>query len=528
MKLSARSEDAPRGAGAMRMCSVTCVVVCLVLLLGCGDRTSVETSRADLVVVGNVHTMNASAPRAEAIAIAGGRLVFVGDAGRARALLRPDGRTVELAPGQIVLPGLVDSHVHMLEAGVLQLGCVVEGPKTPAALFAAIKECAANNTGARAEWLVGSGWPAELFGELGPLKEDLDKFLPTRPAVFYGEDGHSAWLNSEALRTAKIDAKTEDPKLGRIERKPGSREPSGTLREAAVDRLIEPHVLPPTPEQYQSGLEIAQRHLHGFGITLVQDANVSESVLEAYHAAAASGLLTMKVVAAQATDPLKSAEQVGELIKRRQQYSHGRLTASSAKIFLDGVMEARTAALLQPYATKNDRGDPNWTAKDLAEITTRLDAEGFQIHMHGIGDRAIREGLDALEKARVANGATDLRHQIAHLQLVDPADIRRLAPLGVFANFQPYWMFADESIKKSVEPLIGPERTARLYEIRSFEQAGTRIVAGSDWPVSKSNPFLAIEVGMTRRDPEDPNGPVWNPAQRDLLDTLLPASPIVG
>jgi len=195
-------------------------------------------------------------------------------------------------------------------------------------------------------------------------------------------------------------------------------------------------------------------------------------------------------------------------------------------------MEARTAALLQPYvgsdSAKNDRGNLNWTAKDLAEITRRLDAEGFQIHMHGIGDRAIREGLDALAKARAANGASDLRHQIAHLQLVDPADIPRLAPLGVFANFQPFWMFADASIKESVEPLIGPERTARLYEIRSFEQAGTRIVAGSDWPVSSANPFLAIEVGMTRRDPKDPNGPVWNPAQRVSLDTLLRAYTIEG
>src|SRR4030095_3253164 len=156
--LSARSQDAPRGAGAMRMRSMTPVVVCLALLLGCRDRTSVDTSRAEVGVLGSVSTLNASAPRAEGIAIARGRLVFVGDAGRARALLRQDGRTVELAPGQIVLPGLVDSHVHMLEAGVLQLGCVVESPKTPAALFAAIKECAANNTGARGRGLVGAGW----------------------------------------------------------------------------------------------------------------------------------------------------------------------------------------------------------------------------------------------------------------------------------------------------------------------------------------------------------------------------------
>src|SRR5262249_46817396 len=169
LKLSARRQDAPRGPGVMRLRSVTSVVVCLALLLGCSDRTGVDTSRADLVVVGDVHTMNASAPRAEAIAIAGGRLVFVGGAGRARALLRPGGRPVELAPGQIVLPGLVDAHVHMLEAGVLQLGCAVQSAKTKAALFTAIKECADAHRGAK--WLVGSGWPVALFDELGPRKE---------------------------------------------------------------------------------------------------------------------------------------------------------------------------------------------------------------------------------------------------------------------------------------------------------------------------------------------------------------------
>jgi predicted amidohydrolase YtcJ len=148
--------------------------------------------------------------------------------------------------------------------------------------------------------------------------------------------------------------------------------------------------------------------------------------------------------------------------------------------------------------------------------------------MHGIGDRAIREGLDALAAVRAANGPSDLLHHIAHLELVDPADIPRFAELGVFANFQPFWMFADPSIEQSVAPLIGPERTARLYEIRSFEQAGTRIVAGSDWPVSTADPLRAIEVGMTRRDPMDAGASVWNPAQRVSLDTLLRAYTIEG
>ena len=161
-----------------------------------GGRTVTDKDgrAADLIVIGDIHTMDASAPKAEAIAVAGGRLVFVGDARQARALLRPGGRTIELAPGQSVLPGLVDSHVHMLDAGVLQLGCPIEDPKSKAVLEKAIKDCAADHEGA---WFIGSGWPAVLFdSELGPRKEELDALVPDRPAVIWGEDGHSAWLNS--------------------------------------------------------------------------------------------------------------------------------------------------------------------------------------------------------------------------------------------------------------------------------------------------------------------------------------------
>jgi predicted amidohydrolase YtcJ len=508
----------------------------LAVLLGDGGRPRVVSARgeaarvaadADLVVVGNIRTMDGARSHASGMAIRDGRITYVGKASEARDRLRRGGRLIELRRGQVVLPGLVDSHVHMLDAGVLRLGCPIEDPKSKEVLAKAIKDCAAEHP--EAAWLIGSGWPAALFDELGPRKEELDALVPDRPAVIWGEDGHSAWLNSAALLAADIGPDTKDPPLGRIERVLDSTEPSGTLRETAMD-LVEKHIPGTTAEQYAAGLAIAQRILHEFGITQVQDANVNPSQLKAYHAAATSGVLTMKMVAAQLTDPrLPIASQVDKLIERRESFSAGHLTASSAKIFLDGVLEGRTAALLEPYeGSSNDRGTTNWSASALTEIALRLDAAGFQIHMHGIGDRAIREGLDALAAVRAANGPSDLRHHIAHLELVDPADIPRLAALDVFANFQPFWMFADPSIAQNIEPLIGAARTARLYEIRSFEQAGTRIVAGSDWPVSTANPFLAIEVGMTRRDPTDARASVWNPAQRVSLDTLLRAYTIEG
>jgi predicted amidohydrolase YtcJ len=492
------------------------------------NATGSYTRAADLIVIGDVYTMDASAPKAEAIAVAGGRLVFVGDARRARALLRRGGRTIKLAPGQSVLPGFVDSHAHMIEGGLQHGDCPIQPPepKTYKELAAVIEACAAAQP--EKTWLIGNGWPAALFDPLGPRKEDLDALVPDRPAVIYEDSGHSSWVNSAAFLAAGIGPDTPDPlPNGRIERQPGSREPSGTLREQAAMDLVDRHIPLRTDEEYAAALAFGQQHLHGLGITLVQDPQVNPRFLAAYHAAATSGLLTMKVVAAQETDPLRPVSQVDELIARRESFTAGHLTASTAKIFLDGQIEGRTAVLLEPYEGSDDRGTPNWSAAALTEIALRLDAAGFQIHMHGIGDGAIREGLDALAAVRAKNGPSDLRHHIAHLQLVDPADIPRFAELGVSANFQPFWMFRDSSFE-AVEPLIGPERSERLYEIRSFEQAGTRIVAGSDWPVSDPKPLLAIQVGMTRRDPMDAGAPVWNPAQRVSLDTLLRAYTIEG
>ena len=313
------------------------------------NATGSYTRAADLIVIGDVYTMDASAPKAEAIAVAGGRLVFVGDARRARALLRRGGRTIKLAPGQSVLPGFVDSHVHMIEGG-LQLGdCPIQPPepKSKAELAAKIEACAAAQP--EKAWLIGNGWPAVLFDELGPRKEELDALVPDRPAVIYEDSGHSAWLNSAALLAADIGPDTPDPTNGRIERQPGSREPSGTLREQPAMDLVMDHIPPRTDGEYAAALAVGQRELHKLGITLVQDAQVEPRFLAAYHAAAMSGVLTMKVVAAQETNPRRElASQVDELIARRESFSAGHLTASTAKIFLDGQIEGRTAALLEP------------------------------------------------------------------------------------------------------------------------------------------------------------------------------------
>ena len=493
----------------------------------CG--TAWAASQADLVVVGTVVTMATNRPQGQGLAVAGGKIAFVGNAASARKLLRPGGRLIVLEPGQAVLPGLVDAHVHMLDAGLLRKRCPLDEAKTQPRVFEMIEECIAKLPPER-PWLIGSGWALSQFDERGPTAAELDKRVTDRPAVFYGQDGHSAWLNSLALAKANITTCKPEPPLkrGRIECTANDK-PSGTLREEEAINLVEKVVQQPSEDEWLAGLREGQSILHSLGITMVQDASVSRRMLEIYHQAASSGQLTMKVVAAQATDPAekpRTPSQAHELAGRRDRYSVGRLSASAAKIFMDGVLEARTAALLEPYDvdTDPDRGILNWEDPNvLAKLVSQLDRHGLQIHMHAIGDRAVRAGLDALEAARLANGPSDNRHHIAHLQLVAAADIPRFRALGVIANFQPFWMFPDEWITQRAEAVIGRARARRLYLFRSIARTGVRIAAGSDWPVSAPNPFCAIQVGMTRQSPDPPVGPAWIPGERVSRQVLLAA-----
>jgi predicted amidohydrolase YtcJ len=221
-------------------------------------------------------------------------------------------------------------------------------------------------------------------------------------------------------------------------------------------------------------------------------------------------------------DPKKGLAQIPELVALRREFESEGLRVGTVKLFLDGVIEGKTAALLAPYVGSRDfAGDLNFPPDALAELATALDAEGFQIHMHAIGDWAIRVGLDALEAARDVNGLHDGRHHLAHIQLFDPLDIPRFRELDVTANFQPLWAFADTYITELTEPVLGPERSRWLYPIGSVVASGADFAFGSDWSVSSMNPLPGIEVGVTRRDPETGPGPSWIPEERVDLATML-------
>lgn len=280
----------------------------------------------------------------------------------------------------------------------------------------------------------------------------------------------------------------------------------------------------PDAESRQAGLRYAVDLLNGYGITAIQDANVDEDDLQAYHAVADAGDLHLRVTGSLWWDRARGNEQISELKRLREKYSDERIDAGTVKIMQDGVMENFTAAMLEPYLVEGDpKGIPMVEPEALKSAVTELDAEGFQVHFHAIGDAAIRQSLDAVEAAIAANGRQGNRHHISHLELIDPADIPRFRELGVTANFQPLWAYADDYITELTVPFIGPERSRWLYPIGSVHASGAMVAFGSDWSVSTPNPFPQIEVAVTRKNPDDAQDLAFIPEERIELPEALAA-----
>lgn len=473
---------------------------------------------AQLVILGALQTMDDAQPEAQGLAIADGVLVAVGSR---EAVLRHEGPdTVVVDVGDAtVLPGFVDGHVHPVTGGIELGQCDLNGLETASAVADAITTCAERP--ADSEWIVGGGWDLTLYPDANPTATQLDAIVADRPVYLTAADAHSAWVNTEGLLRAGIDASTPDPADGRIERDADGN-PTGTLREAAM-KLVDEHLPPPTDDDHVAGLERGLAMARGFGITSLQEANADARVLAAYETLAARDALTARVVVAQHVDPERGPEQLAELAKRRDAIEHPRLRASSIKLFADGVIEGGTAALLQPYVGRDDAGTPVWTEDELHAMVQQAERLGFDVHVHAIGDRAIRMTLDAFEAAIAADPDHDRRHTIAHLELVDPADIPRFAALGVQPNFQPLWAYADPYITDLTVPVLGPERSRWLYPIRTMLDSGAHLVAGSDWSVSSMNPLRGIEVAVTRRKPGAAPGPAFIPEEAVGLPAMLAA-----
>jgi predicted amidohydrolase YtcJ len=498
------------------------VLLAVLLLTACRGashrRGASESPPADLVLRnGAVYTVDAPRSWASTVAVRNGRIVYVGSDSLPAGLVGKRTEVVDLA-GHMVLPGFQDGHVHPIDAGIALGECDLNAATTAAQVAAAIRACAAAHRDL--PWVRGGGWQLPLFPAGNPSKALLDRLVPDRPAMLWAADGHSAWVNSRALALAGITRRTPDPPSGRIERDPRTGEPSGTLRESAVAAVE--RVLPPrTAAETGAGLERAERLAGSFGITTMFSAWTDEDHLRAPKAADSAGTLTVRVVAALAAPGADGDTLLARLKDWRRRYATRLVRPTAVKLFQDGVIESRTAALLSPYFDRRgDAGTPIRDQATLDRMAAALERDGFQIHVHAIGDRAIRMTLDAFARARATNGPRDLRHGITHLELIDPADIPRFRQLGVVANFEPLWADGDEYLTKLTEPALGPARSRWLYPIASVARTGAVVTGGSDWPVSSLNPLEAIEVGITHRDPGVTTAP-WNPAERVDLPTLI-------
>ncbi len=499
------------------------VLLTLPLVLSCGERQAPESAQAADAVYRNarIYTVDANRSWAEAVAISGGRLSYVGSNDGARRFTGPGTTVVDLG-GRLMLPAFQDIHIHPISGGMEAVACDLNDLPGLAEYRSTIAAYAAANPDV--PWILGGGWTMAVFGPGGaPSRTILDELVTDRPVFLTSSDGHSGWANSKALEIAGITKDTPDPFDGIIDRDPETGELVGSLQEGAM-KLVTRHIPPTALEERIAGLRYARDMLHRYGITSITDASVDADALDAYTALDERGELKLRVVASQWWDRERGVEQIPEFVANREKYRKGHIKASTVKIMQDGVLENYTAAMLEPYdVPSKTRGIPMVDPELLKRAVTILDAQNFQVHFHAIGDAAIRQSLDAVEEALLENGQRGNRHHISHLQVIHPDDVPRFAELDVVANFQPLWANADAYVLELNLPFIGEERTNWMYPIKSVQDKGGLIAFGSDWSVSTANPFMQIETAITRFSATGEPTPEFTPWERIDLESAIAA-----
>ena len=471
-----------------------------------------QAATADLVLRnGKVLTL-AGGRQATAVAVSGGRIVYVGSNAGAQALVGAATEVID-AGGRMVMPGIHDGHTHPLAGGLALTKPTLDYRRLNKRQFVeAIRRLLERTRDQEPDgWLSVDLWDATAMDEQ-PTKEDLDGLATSRPILVISLDGHIAVANSRALEIGGVTASTPDPRGGSIRRGPG-REPTGILLDDAIGLVLE-KVPPLTPEQNAAALRAGHDAAVQQGVTSYLDASVGRTELAALAALSDQGALNLRpsvaitVSARRAADP---AELLAFLDELRATYGRPDITIRTVKMFFDGVIEhpTQTAALLEPYRVNRgtrrnprfvrgrSRGPTYFRQAVANRAIAALDAAGWQVHVHAIGDRAVRSALDAFQHARRRNGRSDNRHTITHLELVHPDDFPRFKQLGVLASMQLQWAGRDSYTVDSLRPYIG-RRWRHTYPSGSLARAGATLCGGSDWPVDPLLPFRQIEMAVNR------------------------------
>jgi predicted amidohydrolase YtcJ len=453
---------------------------------------------------GDVHTMDADTPCAQAIAITGNRVLAVGDDAEVRALLAPNGEAVDLQ-GRTVTPGFTDSHLHFLSYGLsLKEIDLAEVPTLEEALARVAARAAETPAG---QWLTGRGWDQSLWpGGAFPTRADLDSIAPEHPVWLRRKCGHAGWANSRALELAGITAEMPDPPGGAIDHDPATGQPTGILKETAMDlifRLFDD----PTVEEAMDAIKVGMANAHKLGLVGVHTME-GASALRGFQQLRANGELKLRVLMQIPAENLDAAIQVG----LRSSLGDEWLRIGGVKLFADGALGAHTAYMLAPYDDDpGNYGIAVVTAEHLKKVIGKASRAGLATYTHAIGDRANREVLDAIEATREAGAGLDLRHRIEHAQILHPDDIPRLAKLGVIASMQPIHATQDMLV---ADKLWGA-RCAGAYAWRSLLDSGAVLAFGSDSPVEDLNVMKGIYAAVARRRPDGYPGPDgWRPEQR--------------
>jgi predicted amidohydrolase YtcJ len=480
-----------------------------------GPRAAAPAREADMVLRGGkVFVADSAGTMAQALAVRDGNVVAVGTDADVAPLVGPHTQVVDLA-GRLVTPGFNDAHIHFGAGGRSLLAVQLLNTTSQGEIERRVKQAA--DAAQPGEWIEGRGWdqtrlPATELGVDGwPTKEVLDRAAPRNPVVLRRVDGHTDWVNSEALRQAGITRATPSPAGGEIEKDPRTGEPTGILKENAADAMDE-HVPAPTPAQLRRGIDAALEMAKHTGVTSVQT-EVTPAEIRAYQAMRDSGTLTVRVYGWL---PLEGPT-IQALRARGITAGQGDdwLRLGMVKGYVDGTLGSRTAYMLEPFSDDpTTRGIARYTQARLDSLVAAADAAGLQVILHAIGDAANRMALDAYERAARANGTSGRRHRVEHAQVLDRADIPRFRQLGVIASMQPTHATSD---MRWAELRIGRERAAEgAYAWRTLLNAGATVIFGTDFAVEPMNPMEGIYSAVTRQSREQPGTPPggWLPEQK--------------
>ena len=483
--------------------SISILLIASSALIACTEKP--QQDPVDLVMLnGGIYTVDKDRSWAEAAAIVDGVIVAVGSNDDIQSYVGTDTEVIDLS-GRMAMPGIHDSHVHPLEGGYEQVYCNLWGENGTDAIISKLQACEKNHEG---EWFNAVGLDLGSFGLSGPDKSILDGLSQDKYIFVDGSDGHAALVNDKILELVGIDENSVAPEDGVIERREGSKEPNGTLRESSRDLVdkIRPKRDLDTSLRAMRG---AMQQMNSFGITSAYDVWVGEHEMQIYKTLDDEGQLSMRVLGAIIDEGIYE-KAVGEdferLLRDRGVYETDHIRFNSIKIMVDGVFEGETGAVLEPYLTTGNRGPLYRELDDMSARVKRYYDMVMQLHFHAMGDRAVREAMDAIEYAR-ENGDEALkrsRHTISHLGLVDASDHPRFAELNIGASVTMVWASTDEWTHNLEIPALGIERVNELYPIRSIKAAGGTILGGSDWNYGDLDPLLSIETAITRDDPWGP------------------------